>query len=155
MSTKNEKIKLDTYFGIEWESFKSIVKQCGFKVAYKKEFVNRKLRLKVGSTPSTEEEIIYFNENGIILYSYSNDNCIGRADCYLEVKPKERGLTEEEFNVLRSCAAFFCNNLVDPIGVVPVQMNVKEEQQKYIDCERINMEKIETCVHEVKKIIFG
>lgn len=63
MSTKNEKIKLDTYFGIEWESFKSIVKQCGFKAAYKKEFVNRKLRLKVGSTPSTEEEIIYFNEN--------------------------------------------------------------------------------------------
>ncbi len=103
-----------------------LAERYGFKIAYQKKFVNKRLRLSVGKTPSTEEEIIYFKENGIILYSYSDDKCIGRADCYLEVKPKGIGLTEEELNVLHSCGTCFSNNYGKSNGVVPVQMNIKE-----------------------------
>lgn len=191
MGEKNKKIKLDTYFGSDWKTFKYLAERQKFKIAYQKEFVDRNLPLIVGSVPSVEEEKIYFNEKGIILYSYSDGKRIGRADCYLEIKTNGEGLTEEEFNVLHSCAATYDNSYYKN-NVVLVRfdakecfiqklekiletfeiskewnieklekhlplwfLNVEEEQINGDNYEKITREKIEACVPEAKRIIFG
>lgn len=177
-------------YGCNWKIFKSIVERSGFKVAYQHNFTDITLRSSIGLAPSIEEEVIYYNPIGIIIYAYSSSNkeTIGNADCYLEVQPAELVLTDEEIKALHCfCKANYDTNQLFEDHIVPVNFNVKEgfnlklekilstfkisktwkntvtslyflnqeEQLKEHDYEQITRQKIEACVPEARKIIYG
>lgn len=117
-------------YGCNWKIFKSIVERSGFKVAYQHNFTDITLRSSIGLAPSIEEEIIFYNPIGIIIYAYSSSDKekIGNANCYLEVIPVGGWLNYKEFEVLYCyCKANYDTENLGDYNVLPVNFEVKED----------------------------
>ena len=185
MATNNAKVERfkemgDTYFGVTWAEFLKLVKDYGFKVGYSEKFtgINQWEKKSV-----EEEEVIFYNEErGLILYAESyNGTSVNSAEVYAEVKIGEF-ITDEQREALNGCshgvneigtmyvqidvreglrfhleALFKAFELSKTWSTVPFLwfLNYMDIRDKDYDYMKINRRKLDACMPEVSKIIFG
>ncbi|WP_342532740.1 hypothetical protein MHB40_14845 [Lysinibacillus sp. FSL K6-0057] len=77
--TKREILKdnNDTYFSMEWNEFKSLMKWNGFNVG---------LSYKFGNEGNENEAILFYNNDGIVIWSTSYFESLNEAKLYAQIK---------------------------------------------------------------------
>lgn len=88
----------DTYFSMEWDEFKSLLKYNGFKEGLSYDFTHEEWKC-------TEEFMIYYHTKGIIICatSFNNKTTVNGGTAYLETK----GMNFDKFSEIMSTGGCF------------------------------------------------